>query len=406
MCNMLLNFDVKIFIIVFFLNSHFVFSQVQYDEIENEIQSYQDTDIAVISKSRKMIKEKIELNDNEKISAIYTFVNNKFDSTQYIAFEDEEQWLILMWLKDFAQVLDVIKIYNPKTDDFLSKKILPPIDFLNEKLKFEVDDKKDEICDAIKLSELELFEKQFLLIFLEYIILSDDEKKSFQENINVMATNYLNNFPNSYLENYVRKYIRFIYKLSNFAGSFNFNFGYHQYQGNLGEFFSDILFFGIVYELQYKKFMIGIRGAMGYSSNVKKEFDYNGHWERDLPLIVFEPEMMVGFEIIDLSKFKILPYCGVGFMDIASPEKIAEEPGNDVEMTYVMTYNVGLNIDLKFKPITFYSQYRRETGYTNIRIRMGVSYPQYENKLPELTGKKYFIELGFGLSIRRLVRDL
>ena len=103
--------------VVLFLCSIISYSAIgQADSIENEIFNYKNSKPEIISKGRRLLIEKLELEDLLKIKEIKDYLVKNIDDYQCHSFDINEYWLILYWTQEFDELLDNIEKFSIQID--------------------------------------------------------------------------------------------------------------------------------------------------------------------------------------------------------------------------------------------------------------------------------------------------
>jgi hypothetical protein len=395
------------FLFIFFLIclSNSIYSQEEYKELESEILNYEDNDLIIISKSRKLIIDKIKEKDLSKVKQILDYLKYKFDESETVALWEEESWLVYYWTENYDPLLEELKSYQRQPDFYYNDKIIPPRDLFWKNLFEETITYFDSLLFNIKNSNLEMHKREFLVLFLKFLRMDYDSEYITQEEINIMADDYLSTYSYSPFNTFIRSHIRFVLKESPNALGFEFFSGYGKFQGNLENYFTSNVPLGLAGELRSNKFIVFLRLYLGVGSNVKKEFIYNGNWKKDLLLNVIIPEVTVGYSLIGISRIRMSPFAGIAFMNIAPPTEEAEKEGNDVDLGFVFASVFGFNFDILFGkiPQNNFAGYKNGAGF--IRLRFGIINPDYERKVNEFSGKMIYVSVGIGGIIRSLYRE-
>jgi hypothetical protein len=383
-----------------------LFSQSKADSIEAEILHYPDADLTILTNSRMLILDGIRADDIPKVRELLVYLDAKFDKSRVVAFWEEEAWLLLYWTGDYNRLLSNAKLFAPIPRAYYADKILPPRDMFIVGLKAATDSRRSDLLAAVRASGLKPFEKEFLRVLLEYLLMDGKDSFTTREKVNALATDYIVTQPDSYLIPFVQNYIRFVVQPSDWGFGLDFFSGYGSFTGSLGRHFRPVIPLGVAFEAQRRKVIADFRIFLGFGGKVLREFDYAGHWKKDLTLNVVYPELSLGYALIDNPAVRCYPFTGITPMFISPPEKIRKEPGNDVELNSGWTATVGFNCDLKFGSAGNLTKVPNATGYSFVRIRTGFSFPGFDKKIPGFSGNLFFVQIGYGGISRKLVRVL
>jgi hypothetical protein len=383
-----------------------LFSQSKADSIEAEILHYPDADLTILTNSRKLILDGIRDDNIPKVRELLVYLDAKFDKSRVVAFWEEESWLLLYWIGDYARLLSNSKFFAPIPRAYYADKILPPRDMFIVGLKEATNSRRDDLMGGVRESGLKSFEKEFLRVLLEYLLMDEKDSYTTQGKVNALATDYINTHTDSYLIPFVKNYIRFVVRPSDWGFGLDLFSGYGSFTGSLGRHFRPVIPLGIALEAQRRKAIADFRIFLGFGGKVLREFDYEGHWKKDLALTVVYPELSLGYALVDNPAVRCFPFAGLAPMFISPPEKDREEPGNDVELNSGWTATIGFNCDLKLGSAGNLTRAPNATGYSFVRIRTGFSFPGFDKQIPGFSGNLFFVQIGYGGISRKLVRVL
>ncbi|MFZ1290507.1 MAG: hypothetical protein WAR79_10465 [Melioribacteraceae bacterium] len=375
-------------------------------DIEKEILNYDDTDIQIISKSRKLVVDKLKDGDYEKVNEVLNYLDNKFDTSKVIVFWDTERWQIEYLVNNLSYILNSSKTFRHSSYEYLNTKLQPPQDLVWEEIKEITKSKYSELQNNIDTSSFSNEEKDLLNLTLNYLIQYEVEGKITRENVNSQADMFLEKYKYSAYTYFVRNYIRFVYKFSNWAYGYGIDLGYGSFTGGTKDFIQSYMPLGMQLDLYYKDFVSSLRFSAGIIGKVKQEFEYKGIWKKGLKLNIYHAELSVGFPMMYFSNFRVNPYAGVALGNISPPSEVAKEDGNDVDLGTEFGFVFGLNSTISFSSSVNEFDDLAVFGDYLLNIRFGYSTVSFKGRNPVLNGNTYFITLGFGGITRSLFRDL
>ncbi|MBK8946669.1 MAG: hypothetical protein IPM32_15555 [Ignavibacteriae bacterium] len=393
-------FFISFFFILIFTSSFF--SQ----DIEKEILNYNDIDIQIIGKSRKLIIDKLKEGDFNKVREILNYLDNKFDTSKVIVFWDTERWQIEYLINNLSYILNSSKIFKHSSYEYLNTKLQAPQDLIWQEIKELTKSKYSELQNNIEVSLLNNEEKDLLNLTLNYLVQDEVERKITQENVNSQADIFLEKYKYSSYTYFVRNYIRFVYKFSDWAYGYGIDLGFGSFTDGTIHYIKSYLPLGMQLDLYYKDFVSSLRFSAGVISKVKQEFEYIGIWKKDLKLNIYHAELSLGFPIMYFSNLRVNPYAGVALGNISPPSEVAKEDGNDVDLGTEFGFVFGFNTTISFSSTVNKFDDFSLFGDWLLNIRFGYSTVSFKDRNPLLNGNTYFITLGFGGISRSLFRDL
>ena len=160
----------------------------QVDSIRNEILNYQNDDAEIISKARRMLMDKLMIDDYQKIKEIKDFLIKEVENKNYLALYIPEQWLILYWTQEFEELLTSIEQvgYNAdaKNISTLNNRMKPNEDKLFDKLRDKSISSRHLLDIIIENASIKQEEKEFLELHLNYCLSDYDYNSTNQELLN------------------------------------------------------------------------------------------------------------------------------------------------------------------------------------------------------------------------------
>jgi len=395
-----------IYLLFFILSGMILAKHVEHDSvsaIEREILEYEETDLLILSKSRKIIIDNIKTNNLVKVNEIYFYLENKFDKKNMVTFWSVEDWFILLWLELYDELIDKILKYSPE-QNYYNDKVVPPRDMFFEHLQKISSPKKQILLTSIRKSKLERYQKEFLYLLLEYLLVDPKYSEIAQQRLNDQSDQYLSEFKTSEFSSFIRNYIRYVYVTSDWGFGLDFYSGQGKFDSNMSKYFRDNITLGHGFEVSYKNVICYLRNYIGIGE-VNTGFEYKGNWKKGLDVNVFHPEISFGYVTLDNATFKIVPFCGYSAMHITPTDHAKKKPENDVNMEWVSAFTYGLNIDYKISESSAGIIGENENGSWFIRLRIGYSNPNYEDVISGLSGNMLYINLGMGGFARKILRD-
>lgn len=381
-------------------------SYSQTDSLEKEILQYRESDATLISKSRQMITDNLQLENEKKIAEITNFLYSRFKGTNIIPLWDNELFLLMLYTEEYNKLLHEIQTYSTKTPDYYSDKLYPQRDLLFSNLRNVVIKNHDVLISKIENAQLKNVEKDFLAILLEFLLSDSKEEYITQDQLNQLSDKYLSEYPFSPYNNFVRNYIRFKWTTSKWGFGFDFGGGYSGFTETLNKTFTDGGNLVVGLDIQYNQFITNARINLGFGHSVRTPFEYDGYWKQNLPINVYLSELSIGYELVNNSTIKCYPFVGIASMNISPPQKEAEKPGNDVDLGFVFTTVIGANVDIKLSSGLPGGYGITDQGFMYLRLRLGFANPSYEQQISRFSGNMVYLQICFGMFGRKKIREI
>ncbi len=344
-----------------------------------------------------------------KVREIKNYLVKEVGNDDYAPFYPTEYWLLLYWTQDYDELLESISSFDSLKIASYRKKILPAEDLLFNKLRDKSRESADLLNICIDKASITETDKDFLSMNLAYLLSGDDYPVITQDSLNLLADNFLADYPGNNYEDFTRKYIRYRFRPGNWSFTTEFFSGYSVLTGNLSENFTNNVPVGASFDIYYKKLDLSLRYYIGIGKTSTNIPYSTGIWEDGSQANVLLPEVSLGYVIIDNKKIRITPFAGIGGTSISPPENdLNENPDlKEVALDYSTTYTFGATFDFKFgsSAISFITDNTVENDYWFLRIRYSYIMPQFESKYPGLTGNMHCITIGFGIFGQRMKRD-
>ncbi|WP_324721514.1 hypothetical protein [Salinimicrobium sp. HB62] len=384
----------------------FAHSHAQSDSLQQEILNYEGTKSQIISRGRSLLLDKFLEEDMERVKAIKTYLMREVENNDYLAIYPGENWLLLYWTGEYEELLNAVISFDENAMNKLILQIKPEHDMFYAKVQQKTFLNKPVLKWEIERSKLSDVDKDFLVLYLEYLLSNPEDSNNEQERINSLADNFIAKHPNSDYIDYVKENIRFRFVASNWGLAFEFFSGYGFLTGNLSNSFKDNIPMGVAFDVEYKKWTLYLRNYIGFSSN-KEERPFNGGvWEKDSQVRIYLPEAAIGYAIVNNERFKISPFAGIGATSFGPTEyDIEKEPGvEEAGLDFTTTYTAGFNIDYKLNWGTgLLAPNSPKHSYWFIRLRYGFAAPQFGQ---EYSGGMHYVTIGLGGLYRGSKREL
>ena len=330
----------------------------QVDSIRNEILNYQNDDAEIISKARRMLMDKLMIDDYQKIKEIKDFLIKEVENKNYLALYIPEQWLILYWTQEFEELLTSIEQvgYNAdaKNISTLNNRMKPNEDKLFDKLRDKSISSRHLLDIIIENASIKQEEKEFLELHLNYCLSDYDYNSTNQELLNEQSDKFLLKYPTSPYAPFIKKVIRYKEKVSNFGWGYDISMGYCGFEGGISNSFSDYFAFGMSFDFVYTNIVLNVGFSMG-GATLNKDIEFQSViWSKDKKGDVIIPQASLGYTLFGSRRISITPFVGISGVYI-SP-KWDDVRSNtlleDVELTANAAWNIGFSINLFSKAFT------------------------------------------------------
>ena len=279
-------------------------------------------------------------------------------------------------------------------------KILPQHDSLGYILVNYVRQYLPVVNAEIDKSSLKQDKIDLLKLFLRFCIFDFKNPVIYQDTLIVYAKKFIQDNPESRFNSFIKNNILFNIIPSKFGLSFDIALGVGNYTKSLSNYFGQNGFATLGIELSYKRLDLAFR-YNGGSSIVQKEFTVdNVIWQEKIHPDVMLPELSLGYNILELKHFRIIPYGGVSFLKLTPSDKDKKliPDLNDTRIKMPM-YMMGLTIDFKYKLHHFDSYYgSNNNNFGLIRLRYAFGFPSddYNGNL----GYMNYLTIGWGVSLK------
>lgn len=391
-----------IIILALLLLSMGIYAQV--DDIELQINQYENTKAATISKGRNLLLDKFLANDLKTVKEVKDYLMITEDD-YYFAFYPFEYWLILYWTKDYEELACSIQQFDTTKLKSFQRRIRPIDDILYPKLFEKSLIAKDQLKNQILDSKIDLETKQFLDIFLFFILADKKQNVFIQDTINDNVDKFLITYPQTKYADFAKTHIRYKLVPKNWGVACEFFFGYDMFTGNLCDNFKNAPSLGFAFDIYYKNFEIYLRDFIG-SNKTNKDINYSvGTFEKGSRLSMIIAEASLGYVVYNDDRFKLSPFGGIGYIGLSpSADDVKKIPQLEEIEYNNSTYILGVNCDIKFGRKNV-PKYNPKATYSFIRIRYAYCFPNFEKKYVGMTGNMHYITVGYGLGGKGLKRE-
>jgi hypothetical protein len=384
------------------------FTQNDSIDIKQQILNFPTPKSELISKGRNLMVDRLLANDLQRVKEVRDYLLNEVEDNYFVALYPVEVWLIGYLVGDYEHVAQSVLLLDDEFKLKFQEKIKPLRDILYQKLKENNIVMLNATISGIERSDLTAEKKDFLKMHINYLVSEDGE---MQDKLNGMSDIFLNKYSDSPYENFTRQYIRYKLITSDWAFGFEFFSGASFFTENLGKRYSSSASFGVAFDIGYKNWMLYLRNHIGAGNTLIDIYDsaYNFIWLKGAQYTIFQPELSVGYLLLDSKRFRLAPFAGIASTDISPPtsQSTTNPDLKNFELPFTYTYSLGFTIDFKLKasliPLISQSQ---EQGFWFIRLRYGYTMPQFSHKYPDITGNVHYVNIGIGGIASRVKRDI
>jgi hypothetical protein len=368
----------------------------------------------LIANGRQLLLDKLIEGDRTEVRKLMDGLLSLEDSN-YAPFNKVEKCLLSYWTGDYAAALRVIKSFDSMRNR-RNYQILPRDETLRIKLEKILKRQRGDIRAAIRNSDLNRLDGDFLILNLDYLLSMEGYvyttwyppmSKEARDSINEAANVFLKAYPNSEYDYYIRHHIRVVYKPVKLGFGFEFFSGCGIFSGDLSRHFTNDIPIGLDFDISYKRFILYLRDYVGLNRTEDSLHFPEGTWYSGDAARVYVPEASIGYAVFDNGHVQLAPFAGIASTSISptlADEK--EKPAyKDIALKFTTTYCMGLNFDLRLGPSRTPIVAAKEQSYWFVRLRYALTMPQFDWHYSGYSGVHHLITVGFGAFGRRLKRD-
>ncbi len=365
--------------------------------LEKEIMTYESPDVEIIAKSRKMLTDNIASNNLNKVEEIYDYLLEKYqDESKIVALWTVEKTGILFCIRDYNKIKDIILSYN---ESMYEKTLInPEQDILYSQIIDYLGSNYNEIIVEISTINLPVEERLFLKLLLNDFYIGYQEEYT-QAELNYECTVFLVQYPDSEYSDFIKKYLRYIIKPGNWGYGYELFGGSSIFKGDISRYFSSGPIIGMDFEISYKNINNNILMYLAYN-DVKRDFEYKEIWAKGDHLHYALFTNSIGYQGVETSKFKFIPFVTVGGAEIAYSKDGQEKP----KVKFSFAYGSGFSIDYKLSSSVRMNYYYTKNGSYFIRLKCGFVKNNFDRLDDRFSGNTYYFNIGIGGYIRPLKR--
>jgi len=386
-------------------------SVAQIDSIDYEIMNYKNTRAEIISKGRRLMTDKLMMDDIQKVKEIKDYLLNKTADDENPAFLNQEYWLILFWTQEFDELLSSIEKqiiisenqeYNYSFDNTIDSE-----DKLLEQLAYKSNESKNLLEIILDNAGLSNEESDFLKLHLNFCLFLSGYTTITQDSLNVLSDQFFFKYPSSPFRVFIKKVIQYKTKVSDFAFGYDFFIGYGFFKGGISESLIDYAPFGFSIDVMVRNFDFNFGIGLGVTTLTKTIIYDNIRWEKDMKADIFFPTASLGYNINLSKKLSICPYAGVtSFYITPTFEDIQIYP----QLEYINMHSnasplIGIGFNYNSRPTTFSLHRQRNLQFQGF-VKLKYTYYQsgFKKDFYGFDGTMHTICVSFGGISRRIHR--
>jgi hypothetical protein len=251
---------------------------------------------------------------------------------------------------------------------------------------------REQIITDIRQSALADFEKEFLPIYIQSILLPFNAAELPQ--LREAIRNYLQTYPDSPYSPYVDRVLNLEFKLGKLGTGMGVHLGLNLPFGQVNKTIPATLPIGTTYDLGYGRFVIKGIGAFTPRVRLRQSTTFNGiDYVRDSTFWTTSLHGALGFSVADNDKYKITPFFAAGRTNI--------HLGKTSDVKYRGNTMFGIDFDWKFSRLRatdhYWAVWNTAVDETTFYLRTRFTYSQLNYSDARFEGSKYsvMVEIGF-----------
>lgn len=403
---------ILLFALLLFCNNA-AFSQV--DSLEEQIRNYEPVKPELIMKGRAMLTDLFPDGERQKTIELIAYLT-ELEKKGFTVFSSMERIFIGYWTSNYPQILNEIYRSNPQViyppvshnsrypdyDDYAM-----PDDLLNV-LRAATVQKFDSLLWNVKASFLPDDSKEFLALYLKYILRSHSELNISADSVDSEAKTFLENYPESVHAAFAKRFtLPASVEKKPMAIGFEFApAGVNVRTGALSENFTNAYALALGMEFYIKRVVIYTRMVGDFAKtavNIPVISD-SLFWPRDLSANFFNFHGAAGYLVVDKNKMRLAPFAGIAYTSVSVIEDDWRKyPWLEDFKLKTYSYVFGVNYDFLVKRKSspsgnFYypNYYRTPSSGWFLRATYTCYYPQFEMKYNDYGGVINSITISFG----------
>jgi hypothetical protein len=379
------------------------------ETIHEEISNYEESTSNLISKGRKLLVDKFNVGDWKKVKAVKDYLTSDDIDDNYLALYPFEESMILYWIEDYDELILHIQNTHLLHRKYFSKKILPNRDWLSNLLLIESRNEKDKLELNILESNLNEENKDFLMLYLSYLLEDENYTGTTQNDVNNMSDQFLTTYPESIFATLISTDIRQKYIRADWGFGIELFSGFGILTGDVTNYFEDNIGIGWSFDIAYQAYELYLRNYFGFTNNKVDIPIPSGIYKKNTTSQITGFEASLGYDVFENKKFKLTPFIGIAGIGISKYSNDDDESPleKEIRTEFSKTLALGFNLDYKIAP----PYITKEAGdlitdYIFIRFRYTYNRSDMSNRYYDANGNMHYFTIGVGSFRRDLKRDL
>lgn len=335
-----------------------------------------DSVMTAVQELRRQIKFSADIRDYADIASIRQQLNTAFDTTKYVTLLDEEEIVINYMIRDYNDILKQVAAWPQTSDDNYYLEYPQEDGLLDHLLDIAVLDSV-QLSTQVDQSQRQPYEKAFLQLYLQAFLSLNPASDIPETTVTRMGQTYLDQHAPSPFDRFVKLRIRRKYVKNNWGATVGLGVARGTFQGEFGNLLRFNVPVLLDLEVNYQKMIAGLRLSVG-EGTVRRDFEYDGFWDRGLKVNPFYGGLYVGY-MLEVAPFRIIPYYDVGGTVITVAE---QDMTVDNEEQDIGTFTHGPGLSLDFMSPFSWSGFDNEVYRLGLRFKGGMLFNNFKNKGP------------------------
>lgn len=336
-----------------------------------------DSVMTAVQELRRQVKFSADARDYGAINNFRQQLKFSFDSTKYVTLLDEEEIMINYMIRNYDDILKQVASWPQDfADDSYYLKYPPEDGLLDHLLDVAVLDSV-QLLAQVDQSQFRPDQKAFLQLYLRAFLSLNPASSISEKALANWGQTYLDQHAPSPYDKFVKLRIRRKYIENKWGATVGLGVARGTFEGEFGNFIRFNVPVLLDLEVNYQKMIAGLRLSVG-EGTVRRDFEYDGFWDRGLKVNPFYGGLYVGY-MLDLEPFRIIPYYDIGATVITVAER---DMTIDNEEQDIGTFTHGPGISLDFMSPFSWTGFDHEVYRLGLRFKGGMLFNNYENKSP------------------------
>ncbi len=337
----------------------------------------QDSVMTAVRELRRQIKFSADIRDYASVGDFRKTLKFSFDSTKYVTLLDEEEIVINFMIHNYEDILKQVASWPPVFEEENYYLEYPPEDgLLDHVLDVAVLDSV-HLLSQIEQSSVQPHQKAFLQLYLRAFLSLNPASNISETSLANDGQEYLDRYAPSPYDRFVKLKIRRKYIKNKWGATIGLGVARGTFQGEFGNLVRFNVPVLLDLEVNYQKMIAGLRLSVG-EGTVRRDFEYDGFWDRGLKVNPFYGGLYVGY-MLDVDPFRIVPYYDIGgtVITVAEQDRTVDNEEQDIG---TFTHGPGLSLDF-MSPFSW-SGFDNEIYRLGLRFKGGILFNNFKNKGP------------------------